>query len=230
MQLNENTIQVLRNFAGINSNLVINEGNELKTIAEAKNVYATVKVPDTFSSTIGIYDLNELLKVLDLVDSPNFDAQETYAIISDGSGRSKVKYHFTDIEHLTTPTKTPKLPEEWEVKFTLDQNTIQRIRSAAGALGHKEVRITPDSSGIVMLTVCESENKTSNTFSIEVPGEYKEGESFEFYLHIDNLKKIFSTAYEVNISSKLISFFQSTDQQLPIEYLIALEKNSKYGE
>ena len=39
MQLNENTLTVLKNFAGINPNIVIESGNVLKTITEAKNVW-----------------------------------------------------------------------------------------------------------------------------------------------------------------------------------------------
>lgn len=228
MKLNENTLQVLRNFSTINPSLVVDEGNVIRTIAEAKNVYASATIPDTFTQKFGIYDLSELLKVLDLMEDPDFSPADDYATISDGSGRSRIKYYFTDVDMLTYPSKEPKLPSEWEINFTLDSSTLGRIKSASGALGHKEVRITPE-NGILSITVCDSENKTSNTFSIDVPGNFK-GDKFEIYLHIDNLKRILAGTYEVNISSKLISKFKSTNTDLPIEYLVALEKNSKYGE
>lgn len=229
MKLNENTIQVLRNFAMINPNLVVEKGNTLRTIAEAKNVYASVTIPDTFETGFGIYDLSELLKVLDLMEDPDFTPKDGFAMVSDGSGRSRIKYYFTDTEMLTSPSKTPRLPDTWEISFTLDSSTLGRLKSASGALGHKEVRITPQ-SGVLMLTVCDSENGTSNTFSIDVAGKYEEDTEFEIYLHIDNLKRVLPGTYEVNISSKLISKFTSSNSDLPIEYLIALEKNSKYGE
>ena len=41
MELSEGTLQVLKNFASINSNIVIKQGNTLKTISEAKNVLAS---------------------------------------------------------------------------------------------------------------------------------------------------------------------------------------------
>ena len=92
MQLNENTLTVLKNFAGINPNIVIESGNVLKTITEAKNVLAQAKLDQEFPSSMGIYDLNEFLAVLGLVDSPTLDFTDDYVIVNDASGRSKVKY------------------------------------------------------------------------------------------------------------------------------------------
>ena len=44
MELNENTLNVLKNFSGINPNVLIREGNTVKTISEARNVVATAVV------------------------------------------------------------------------------------------------------------------------------------------------------------------------------------------
>ena len=42
MELNEDTLQILKNFASINSNIVFDEGNTIKTISEAKNILSEV--------------------------------------------------------------------------------------------------------------------------------------------------------------------------------------------
>ncbi len=39
MKLSKETIEVLKNFANINPNLVVSAGNNLKTISEAKEYY-----------------------------------------------------------------------------------------------------------------------------------------------------------------------------------------------
>lgn len=228
MQLNDSTIQVLKNFAQINSNIVIDKGNVIKTIAEAKNVFASATIPDEFPARFGIYDLNEFLGVLNLVDSPNFAPAAGYATISDGSGRSKVKYYFTDPEMLTSPSREVKMPPA-DVSFRLDSETLSRIKSAAGALGHTEVSVTP-ADGVLTLTVFDSENKTSNTYSIDIPGKYDADTTFTLVFNIGNLKKLIPASYTVEISSKLISHFKSEDSDLPVEYFVALEKTSKYGE
>ena len=48
MQLNDETLAVLKNFASIQPNVVLNEGNVVKTIAEAKNVMAVATLEQAF--------------------------------------------------------------------------------------------------------------------------------------------------------------------------------------
>ena len=38
MKLNQNTIETLKNFAGINTNILIKEGDELSTISTMRNI------------------------------------------------------------------------------------------------------------------------------------------------------------------------------------------------
>ena len=95
MELSENTLQILKNYAGINSNIVFNEGNNIQTISEAKNVLSAASTVEDFPQNFGIYDLNEFLNVLGLVDVPNLTFEKDYVLISDSSGRSKVKYFFS---------------------------------------------------------------------------------------------------------------------------------------
>lgn len=224
MELKESTLSILKNFAGINLNIVIAEGNTLKTITEAKNVLAEATVEESFEKTVGIYDLNEFLGVLNLVDSPKLAFEDDYAIVTDSSGRSKVKYFFSDIEMLTTPSKSITMPSE-DVKFTLDAGTLSKLKRASSTLGHTEVSVKPAGSGVIELSIVDSQNVTSNTFSIEVDGEYTE-DNFNFVLNINNMK-IIDGDYDVTISSKLISNF--VNKGVPIQYWIALEKSSTFG-
>ena len=63
MKLNQNTIDTLKNFAGINTNILIKEGDELSTISTMRNIFAKAKISDQFTNEFGIYDLNEFLSV-----------------------------------------------------------------------------------------------------------------------------------------------------------------------
>ena len=58
MELSDRTLNVLKNFANINSNIVFREGNVLKTISVAKNILAKVTLDETIDAEFGIYDLN----------------------------------------------------------------------------------------------------------------------------------------------------------------------------
>ena len=71
MELSENTLNILRNFSGINQNMLIKQGSAIKTISEARNVVAKADVAEEFSKDFGIYDLNEFIGVMSLVDNQN---------------------------------------------------------------------------------------------------------------------------------------------------------------
>ena len=147
-----------------------------------------------------------------------------FVSITDTSGRSKIKYFFSPEETLTTPSKDIVMPEA-EVKFTLDNETLNKIRRAASTLGHDEVSIS-NKNGVLNISVVDVQNATSNAYSIDVDGEFDQNSNFNFILNISNLK-IISGDYDVEISSKLISRF--SNKELNLKYWIALEKTSSYG-
>jgi len=224
MELTDSTVNILKNYATINPNIVIDEGNTLKTISVARNVLSATETNETFPQKFGIYDLNEFLNVLSLVDQPRLKFDNDFVTVSDSTGRSSVKYFYSDPDMLTSPGKDINMPDA-EVKFTLDTDTLGKVKRAAAALGHENISITP-ATGAVCLTVTDTEDRTSNTFSIEVEGTYPEGVDFNFVLNVGNVKVI-NEDYDVEVSSKLISKF--TSKQSPTEYFIALEKTSVYG-
>ena len=225
MELSEQTIGVLRNYATINPNIVVAEGNNLKTISVARNVLSSATVSENFPKEFGIYDLNEFLNVLTLVDKPHLTFEDDFVTVGDQTGRYAVKYYYSDPEMLTSSNKDVTMPDA-EVTFVLDSDTLNKIRRAAGALGHNEISIS-NTQGAVRVSVIDSDNATSNIFSIDVEGSYPEGVNFKFIMNVNNLKVV-SEDFDVQISSKLISRF--TSRQSDIEYYIALEKSSTYGE
>ena len=223
MELSDKTLAVLKNYSTINSNLVIRPGSTLSTISEAKNVLASVDVEENFEIGFGVYDLGEFLGVLSLVDRPNLDFKADHVIVSDSTGRSKVKYFYSDPDMLTTTNKSVTMPST-DVAFSLDLDTLNRIKRAANTLGHNEVFIT-GKDGVIVLTVKSETNTTANAYSIEVAGTFPD-HGFQFILSIANLK-LMAGDYDVAISSKLISQFIS--QETGMSYFIALEKTSTFG-
>lgn len=224
MEISASTVNVLKNFASINSNIVIKPGNNIMTISEAKNILAQATVQENFESSVGIYDLQEFLNILGLVDKPTVRFEEMYLNIGGRGGRELVKYYYADTEMLTTPTKPIIMPKA-DVEFVLDLSTLNALKRAASVFGFGQVLIEP-SNGAIKLSVSDPDNATANTYSIEVDGTYN-NDNFTFILNITNLKMI-PDDYRVQISSKLISQFTSSDSNLV--YWVALEKSSTYGE
>ena len=223
MNISENTIQILKNYGTINPNFIARKGNTITTISEAKNILSSCSVEEEFNQDMGIYDLNEFLNVLSLVDQPKLNMEEKWVTISDQTGRSKIKYFFTDPEMLTSPTEkmiqNAGSMESFEISFILDNDTLNKVKRAASALGHTSMKVESKGTDGVVLMVFDTENPTSNTFSIDVPGQ-GQGEG-QYVINISNLK-IVPGDYDVKISNKNISNF--IHKEKPIQYWIALEK------
>lgn len=224
MEISAETVNVLKNFSGINGNIVIRPGNKIMTISEAKNILAEAEVAETFDSIVGIYDLTEFLNMLGLVDTPRVRFEDSFMNINGQSGRELIKYYYADTEMLTSPTKPITMPDA-DVWFDLDVSTLNALKRAASIFGHGQMIIESD-DGAIRLSVSDPENSTANTYSVIVDGGYTQ-DTFKYIINIHNLKMI-SNDYQVKISSKLISEFTSSDGNL--KYWVALEKSSKHGE
>jgi hypothetical protein len=158
------------------------------------------------------------------VDRPSITFGDHFCTVSDGSGLSSIKYFYSDPEMLSSPKKDIVMPE-CEVKFLLTNETLSKIKRASSALGYETISIRP-SGNAIEINVVDSNDKTSNSFSVTVEGSFPEGTDFNFIMGVPNMK-LLGEDYEVAISTKLISHFRSTTSQT--QYFIALEKSSTYG-
>lgn len=73
MKISEDTISILNNFSAINAALLFNEGSDIFTISEAKNILAKASVDETFPREFGIYQLSEFLSAVSLLENPDFE-------------------------------------------------------------------------------------------------------------------------------------------------------------
>jgi hypothetical protein len=225
MKLSNETQTVLKNFAAINSNIVINTGSSLKTISEAKNILAKASVGESFDTSFGIYDLNEFLGVMSMFDDPELTVADDALSIKIAQGRRSVKYFFSAPDILTSPSKDIDMPSA-EVTFTLTQDDMNQLRKATSALGVSDVVVTKNSDGGVTLVVTDVKDSTANTFSVDTEATSVCDESFKFIFNIGNFKFV-GGDYEVVISKRLISHFKNLN--VPVEYWVALEKSSTFG-
>ena len=225
MKLSEHTTSVLKNFASINQNLVIKEGKTISTMSAMKNIVAKAEVDEDFPREIAIYDLNEFLAALSLFNNPVLDFSENHVMITEeGKTGNSLKYFYSDPSVVTTPSSEITMPET-EVKFSLDSSDLSKVQRAASVIGSPDLVLEKNGTGSY-LTVKDIKNDTANNYSLDVDAEGN-GE-YNFFFKVDNLK-LLPTNYDVNVSSKNISYFKSQAGNA-VEYWIALEPESSYSE
>ena len=222
MKLSEHTVEVLKNFATINQNLVIKEGSTLTTMSAMKNIVAKADVEESFDKEVAIYDLNEFLASISLFTSPVLEFNDGFVTIKEeNSPKNSLKYFYSDPSVVTSPNKTITMPSK-EVSFKLGGEDLNKLKRAAGVIGAPDLVLEKTNTGS-FLTVKDKKNDTAKTFSLDVNTQ-SDG-NFNFYFKVENLK-VMDGDYDVEISSKNISHLSSKSKD--VEYWVALEPESSY--
>ena len=223
MKLSEHTIEVLKNFATINQNLVIKEGSTLTTMSAMKNIVAKADVEESFDKEVAIYDLNEFLASISLFTNPILEFDEGFVTIKEENNpKNSLKYFYSDPSVVTSPNKTITMPSK-EVSFKLNGEDLNKLKRAAGVIQAPDLVLEKKNTD-VYLTVKDKKNDTANTFSLDVD-TVADGSDFNFFFKVENLK-LMDGNYDVDISSKNISHLKSTNKD--VEYWVALEPESSY--
>ena len=162
MKLSEHTVDVLKNFATINQNLVIKEGSTLSTMSAMKNIVAKADVEESFDKEVAIYDLNEFLASISLFTSPVLDFKEGFVTIKEENSSTSLKYFYSDPSVVTSPSKTITMPSK-EVEFTLNGDNLNKLKRAAGVIQAPDLVLEKKSTGS-FLTVKDKKNDTANTY------------------------------------------------------------------
>ena len=221
MKLSDKTLSLLKNFSSINQSILFKQGNKLRTISVMKNILAEATITEDIPQDFGIYDLNQFLNGLGLHNSPELDfGNEGHVVIKEGRMRSK--YFFADKSVIVTPPdKEINLPSE-DVCFEVSTDQLDKLLKAANIYQLPDISAVGE-GGVIKLVVRDKKNDTSNQYAIVVGETDLE---FSFNFKVENIK-IIPGAYDVVVSSKLLSQFTNTKYNLT--YYIALEPDSTFG-
>ena len=220
MKLSKSTLDILKNFSNINQSICFKKGTELSTLSIQKNILSRAEVEETFPKNFAIYDLSEFLSGLTLFEDPEFDfSNDSFVTIKDR--RNTSRYFFADPSTIVQPPENRvELPSS-DVSFTLAWSDISNIIKAAAIYQIEDLAVVGE-NGVVNLVVRDKKNDTSNSYAVKV-GETNS--SFTFNFKVENLK-LLPGDYDVTISQQNASLFRDVNRDL--EYLIALEPDSKY--
>ena len=224
MYLSQETVQILKNFSTINSNILIREGSTLRTWTVSKTILGEAQITEEFDKEVAIYDLNQFLNCLSLIPGAELVLNDDSVTITDGT--NSIDYRYASATSISTPPdKKINLPSQ-DVCVVLTEDNLETVKKAANVLQIPDVSLVGDGETI-FLTVRDKSNSGSNSYSIEV------GEAdavFQLNLKVENLK-ILPGDYDVVISAtsseKTIGHF--TNHARAVQYFIPFENDSTYS-
>ncbi len=228
MKLSNETLTVLKNFAGINSGIEFKQGNKISTISSTKTVLAKATLKDEFPQDFCIYDLNQFLSVHSLSKDTELDFDSNNVIFK--SGRSKTKYRMTAKNMIVSPPdKELKLPSV-DAEFKLTQDDLTQALKNASVLQSPNLAFESDGQTVsVTVFNAKDDSAHTNTTIIHTVGENEtEYQKFKAVFLVENFKMVPDTYY-VEVSSAGLSSFRNESGDM--QYFIAIEaKDSKFGE
>jgi hypothetical protein len=220
MKLSDATISILKNYASINQGIKIVPGNTLSTISPLKTLLSKAQIPDTFTNTFCIYDLNRFLSVLSLFKEPELEFTDSSVVIR--GGKQKVTYRFCDEKVIVAaPAKQLDFPANPEVSFTLTPEALHSAIKANSILGLPDITFVGHNGKLYLRSV-NTKDAGSDDFDEEIGDTSSE---FCVVFKPEYLSKILPTTYKVELSSKKISRFTSDT----VTYFIATETNTTFG-
>lgn len=222
MKISTQTLQVLKNFATINPNLLVKAGNVLSTISTNKNILAKVTVQETFPATFAIYDMQQFLGVISIFDDPDFEFGENSVTISSGS--KSIEYMYAGQEMVVAPSEEvikKVAVDNPEVTLNMTAQNLNEVIKAASILQLDKLSIVSE-GGNINVVVADPKNPSSNKFSVKVDGTSTADLTMVYAA--ENLKVI-QGDYKVSLSSNGVGSFKN--EKLALEYFIAADSKSK---
>ena len=218
MKISNDTLSVLKNFAAVNTNLLVRQGNTLSTISTGKNIFARATVAETFDREFAIYDLNSLLGLLTLMEDTEVSFGDESITVS--KDRSLFEYYYADPEIIVgAPDKQIEVDDFFS--FDLSSEDLSMIQKAAGITAAPMLSIVGDGTNAT-LTVGDPATPKSNSFKQTITETDK---TFKAHLQIENLK-VLPGSYRVTLSEK--KFMHLVNTSSDVKYWLALHQTSEF--
>jgi hypothetical protein len=223
MKLSDGTLDILKNFASINSNILFKKGKVLKIVSPRRNILAEAVISEEIPTQFGVYDLNNFLSVLSIhADDVTLGFDDKNILISGYKGRSKIKYRFCPEKMITAPPEGGIAMPNPEIKFNLSGEDLDWILRVANVLSSPQIVVESDGTK-VNITALDLQDDAAHTDSIEI--DKGNGDTYTMIFKTENFK-LFPGSYEVNISSKGVAHFKHNT--INVQYWLTTEAGTTF--
>jgi hypothetical protein len=228
MKLSQNTISLLQSFSSINSNLLVKPGNKLVTRSTTGSTHARAEIDEVFPVEFAIYDLNQLLGLLNVCNDPDIEFGDKSMVIKSSNG-GEVEYFYADSSIVVAP-KDSELDIDPLFTFTMQASDISVIQKTSNFVSATTLSVN-SKNGKAGLKINDPKNPTSNSYKKDLGQTDKD---FDMKISMDSFRAVVPDSYEVQVAvatgrtgvKVAVFFLSSTTRKLT--YLIAADPSSKY--
>lgn len=219
MKISPDTLTILKNFSEINSGIHFKKGESLSTWHPQKFVIAEAAIKETLPRNSTVFDLNKLLSVSSLFESPEFNFESDKIVIS--SNNRSVNFLYAEPSLVLDPEDRVAKYRDQAIKGAIANTTINKedlksLKQAASILSLPDITIVGKKDKITF-TARDSENSSSDSFRVEVSAEVKE--DFDVTMRCSHFK-VLDGDYDFICHPKLAYF---KNKNTPVEYWIAYQ-------
>ena len=225
MKLSENTVQILKNFSGINQSLQFKQGNTLRTISGLKTIFVEATVNESFPKEFALYDLNKLLAKVSLYKDAELGFDDDKLTINTENKKKSDYIKYCSAKVIVTPPEKQISFGEPDCSFSLSQEDLDWMRKSAGISGSPNFVFESDGE-VVYFIATDVKDDSADQSKIEIGTS--DGKKFRVVMKVENFK-LLEGSYDVSIAKKGLAQFKH--KSVPITYYIAIEAaNSTFGE
>lgn len=215
MKLSDDTVEILKNFATINSGIVIKPGNKLHTLSANKSVLAEAEVAEEFDRKFGIGDLRKLLAITSMStkkgDEPEVVFEDKFLGVKTKDNNGLVKIRYTQPDFIkSAPDGMPNPP--FEEVFDITPEILQWINNAALILKAPNIVMksdSPDEDIIFLAMDVDGDMPDEANVSLGIKSKH----AFKAIIRIDNMQLI-PGGYKCSVSSTNVVKLQHKDRKL----------------
>lgn len=201
MNISQETLNIIANFATINQNIFIPAGNVIKTkTPSSMNVMAEATIKEEFSTDFAVYELSKLLNVLNLFDTPDIDFHEGHLTVKKNNSEASFAYSNKSlIDAVMDYSKTVQAPDA-VLSFSLSEEAFKRIQKSAKLFDVSSINIASHSEGVIRISASDAamSKQNANKFTIDLPADVY-SEDISVNIKLDSLR-MYPGDYDVSIS------------------------------
>lgn len=225
MKLSEGTVQILKNFSGINQSLQFKAGTTLKTISPLKTIFVEATIGENFPKEFALYDLNKLLAKVSLYKDAELGFEDDKLTINTENKKKSDFIKYCSPKVIVTPPEKAITFGAPDCSFSVSEEDLDWMRKSAGISGSPNFVFESDGTTINFIAT-DVKDDSADQSKIEIGTG--DGKEFRVVMKVENFK-LLDGSYDVAIAKKGLAQFKH--KTIPITYYIAIEAAaSSFGE